>query len=95
MPASLYETGDAMIIERVCDMFFGFFFGWLSSIPLLQWDIHFSMLEPFFSFLDFVAYFLPMNTVVMILAFIIVEENIKIAISMLKLIWRFIPIIGN
>lgn len=83
-----------MLIETLCDIFFNFFFGWLSEIPVMQWEVSFSSIEPFMNFLNFAAYFLPMKTVITMLGIIIMEENMKIGISMLKLIWKFIPIVG-
>lgn len=83
-----------MLIENICDIFFNFFFGFLNEIPVMQWEVSFSSIDPFITFLDFAAYFLPMKTVIAMLGIIIAEENIKIGISMFKLIWKFIPIVG-
>ncbi len=49
----------------------------------------------FFECLEAVAYFLPMGTFMLILHIVIMEELFKVGLSLVKLVWKFIPLIGS
>ena len=46
-------------------------------------------------FLQVVAYVLPMNNLKPIILFIIAMFTFRAVLSLIKLIWHFIPIVGN
>ena len=83
-----------MIFEAVCDIIFDCVFVFFDAIPLLHLDIPSGALESFITILDIAAYFLPMNTIVVMLSIILAEEGLKIGVAMLRFIWKFIPFIG-
>lgn len=85
-----------MFVEMLLDnFFFNGLMKILDSVPILHFDLPVEAINTFMQILDGVAYFLPMDAVVAMLGILFVEELVKITLSFVKLIWKFIPIIGN
>lgn len=83
-----------MITETLLNMFFSVVDRLLGLLPFMDYTLPMGAIDSFLSILDFSAYFLPMNTIVLLLSCIIAEEMIKIFLALIKLIWKFIPVLG-
>ena len=84
-----------MFVEVILDRFFSIILVMLDSIPLLRFELPINAINTFLDILDGVAYFLPMNAVISMLGVLFLEELFKITLSFIKMVWKFIPVIGN
>lgn len=83
-----------MIVEAILKLFINLAIFILDLLPVFDLTGVMGGIDAFMSILDLAAYFLPMNTVTTILGIILLEESIKIAISIGKLILKLIPFVG-
>lgn len=83
-----------MIVEAVLKLFINLAMFILDLLPVFDLTGVMGGIDAFMTILDLAAYFLPMNTVTAILGIILLEESIKIAISIGKLILKLIPFVG-
>lgn len=80
-----------MIIEGICNVFFGLLSGLLSFLPDVNWDIKADFFTKFLEVLRVVGYLLPMKTVAAIFALVIAFTVFRIVIALIKTIWNLIP----
>lgn len=71
----------------------------LSAVPLFDKTLNYSLdvniVKTFCEYLGMVGYFLPLGTILVLLGILVSQELLKIGLSLLKLIWHFVPIFGN
>lgn len=83
-----------MITEAILNIFIGLINFVLDLIPVIDLTGIMGGIEYFLEILNFAAYFVPVGTIYAILSVIILEESVKITISIGKLILKVIPFIG-
>ena len=84
-----------MIVETLLNMFLSFASILIDGLPTLDMGATIQTFDTFLNYVDMAAYFIPMDTVTGILKVIIAEEAFKIGLSIVKLIWHFIPLMGS
>lgn len=84
-----------MIIEMMMDRIFFFVDLLLSGMPLLQISIPVDAISNVFDFFAKAAYFLPIDTVLIIASILIAEEGFKISMSIIKFVLRFVPFVDG
>lgn len=84
-----------LLIDNIISLAANFLLGFFDKFPSFSIALNYEILESFVSYVALCAYFVPLDTVLAIFAIIVMEELFKIGLSLLKLVWRFIPIFGN
>lgn len=57
----------------------------------IEWDANLDAIEVFAVFIRIVAYFLPMDTVILILGLIVAFGVFRVVIRLIKTIWELLP----
>lgn len=83
-----------MIVEAILNLFISLAMFILDLLPAFDLTGVMGGIDAFMVILDLAAYFVPINTIAAILGVILLEESIKIAISIGKLILKLIPLVG-
>lgn len=83
-----------MITEAILNVFFNLIYKLLDLIPLMNFEFSVGSIDAFMTALDMSAYFLPMGTILALIGILIVEELLKIYLSLIKLVLKFIPFMG-
>lgn len=84
-----------MIFEAILGIFSSFAFVLIDNLPSVDVGQTFHSFDVFLDYVDMAAYFVPVNTITAILRVIIAEEIMKIGLSLIKLILKFIPFMGG
>lgn len=83
-----------MISSLFLDAFFVLFVGILKLIPFRKLVLPNAAIDAFLGYVDMAAYFIPINTIMMLLLFIVVKEGIKIFVAFVRFILKFVPFVG-
>lgn len=83
-----------MLAEMFFNMLFSMIYTLLDMLPFIDWELPVGAVDACLSIMEFSAFFLPLTTISTMLGIILLEEGFKILLSLAKLIWKFIPIIG-
>lgn len=83
-----------MLAEMFFNMLFSMVYTLLDMLPFIDLELPVGAVDACLSVMEFSAFFLPLDTIIIMLGIILVEEGFKITLSLIKLIWKFIPIIG-
>lgn len=83
-----------MIVEAIIKLFINLALFVLNLLPTFDLTGVMGGIDAFMTILDLAAYFVPINTIAVILGVILLEESIKISISIGKLILKLLPFIG-
>lgn len=83
-----------MIFDKLLELFFGWVSMIFNLIPFMDVEIPVGSIAAFMSYVDMAAYFVPIDTIIILLTCIIVEEFVKIWIALFKFLWKFVPFIG-
>lgn len=84
-----------MIVENILSLVFNVLYGLLDKLPFMDVSIKVDTIKSFVSYIAVASYFVPLDTVLILLSAIILEEMFKIGLSLIRLIWHFLPIFGN
>ena len=84
-----------MFAEMFFNMLFSMIYTLLDMLPFIDWELPIGAVDACLSVMEFSAFFLPLTTINTMLGIILLEEGFKILLSLAKLIWKFIPVIGN
>lgn len=80
-----------MILETVFGFLFEILYRILWVFPTADWSIPNNVLDTVRNIIETCCYFLPMDTVVSILAIVIWFNIFKIGVSFIKTLWQIIP----
>ena len=83
-----------MLFERLIDLMFEITYMLLGLLDTVNVDLFYNALSTVFDILDIAGFFLPLETIFIVLGILISEELFKITLSLLKMIWKFIPLFG-
>lgn len=83
-----------MITDAILNILMGIINFILDLLPVIDLTGVMGGVEWFITFLDIAAFFVPIETIYAIIVIIIMEESVKIAISVARLILKLIPFIG-
>lgn len=83
-----------MIIDAIADVSFSWFIFLLRLLPFRDLTLPNASIDAFLSYVDMAAYFVPINVILMLLTFLFVKEGIKILISFIRFLIKFVPFIG-
>lgn len=83
-----------MLAEMFYDMIFSWVYTLLNMLPFIEYEIPVGAVDACISVMEFSVFFLPISTIQLMLGIILMEELFKITLSFIKLVWKFIPIIG-
>lgn len=83
-----------MLAEMFYDMIFSWVYTLLNMLPFIEYEIPAGAVDACISVMEFSVFFLPISTIQLMLGIILMEELFKITLSFIKLVWKFIPIIG-
>ncbi len=83
-----------MIFDNLIRFFFSVAYNVLDLIPFMDLEIPENAIDTFMSYVDMAAFFVPIDTIIILLACIIAEELTKIWIALLKFILKFVPFMG-
>lgn len=86
--------GDLMITDAILNVLMGIINFVLDLLPVIDLTGVMGGIEWFITFLDIAAFFVPIGTIYAIICIIVLEESVKIAISIGRLILKLIPFIG-
>lgn len=84
-----------MITETILGIFLSFASILIDNLPSIDVGQTFQTFDVFLDYVDMAAYFVPINTITAILRVLIAEELMKIGLSLVKLILKFIPFMGG
>lgn len=84
-----------MITETILGIFLSFASILIDNLPSIDVGQTFQTFDVFLDYVDMAAYFVPVNTITAILRVLIAEELMKIGLSLVKLILKFIPFMGG
>lgn len=82
-----------MITDKLLNLFFDSVISFLDSIPLLEVDFDFTVLNTFLSIVEACLYFFPWQKVLPILGIIILLQTWRIVVSIVKVIWQLLPLV--
>lgn len=80
-----------MILEVILSIVFNVLEGLLALLPDISWNVDNNALSGIFDLIDVILYIFPINTVLTIFALVIIINNFKIVISIIKTIWDLLP----
>lgn len=83
-----------MITDAILNILMGIINFILDLLPVIDLTGVMGGVEWFITFLDIAAFFVPIETIYAIIVIIMMEESVKIAISVARLILKLIPFIG-
>lgn len=84
-----------MLVENILAVMFNVLYGLLDKLPFMNIEVKASVIKSFVDYIAVASYFVPLDTVLVLLSAIVLEEMFKIGLSLIKLIWHFVPILGN
>lgn len=84
-----------MILELLMDNLFKWIEALLSLVPVMNFEFSIDGIETFLGYFDMVGFFVPMDTVLLLIGVLVSFETVKIIIAFARFVWKFIPIFGN
>lgn len=82
-----------MITDKLLDIVFNFLMTVLDTLPVMDVEIDFSVLNTFLDVIGIGLYFFPWQKVAPILGLIVLLQVWRIVISIIRVIWEVLPLV--
>lgn len=86
-----------MVVEKIIDFLFAVVEGLLSLLPSVSYSgslpSRWNSFQTFWGYVQMVAYLLPLNTIVSILALVLTISFFRLAIAVIRAVWDLLPFV--
>lgn len=82
-----------MVLEFILNAVFGLIQMLFAALPDISWDIGTGACGTFLDLIRVVTYIFPLDTFLTVFAIVVVLNNFKIIIAVIKSIWSLLPFV--